>query len=133
MSSISNSHPFDNLIRSTRDLHARFGTAQTVRAAIRIAEEEWRETKHEAMSIAAGGLEGGNDQRQLSLEAADLFVTVIGLCDLCGVTTAQLKSAMQEVANKNDAKIPGETHMINPVTRKIQPTYKAMLVRRRKS
>ena len=114
MNSINNSHPFDNLVRSTSDLHARFGTAQTVRAAISIAEEEWRELRQEA-EVNYRPV----DHHALAHESADLFVTVIGLCDLCGVTRAQLMSAMQEVANKNDAKTT-ETHMINPISRKIQ-------------
>ena len=131
MPTLSNSHPFDNLIQSTRNLHKRFGTAQSIRLAIRIFAEEWREVRAECYPDwlrdmeRESGLEATRDMYEINTddmahETADLMVTLIGLCDLCGVTSEQLNKAMLEVAAKNDAKIPGVTHEINTVSRKIQ-------------
>lgn len=108
-------HPFDRLAQSTHDFHARFGTAQDVRRAIRICEEEWQEVKAEAKFGIDSFFTVG-----VAHETADLIVTLIGLCNICGVTDDDLKAAMLEVAAKNDAKIPGVTHEINPVSRKVQ-------------
>lgn len=120
MNMIPTPHPFDNLYRSTRQLHARFGTAQTIGAAIAIAEEEWAEVQMAAQRANVFVRESGSYRDELAHETADLIVTLIGLCDLCGVSYEQVLDAMNEVAAKNDAKIPGETHEINRVSRKIQ-------------
>lgn len=122
MTSLPNPHPFDNLIRSTHELHARFGTAQSIPLALRIADEEWREVQDEVFAIDADYEGGGiTDSRlpALAHETADLIVTLIGLCNICGVTDEQLFNAMNEVATKNDSKTH-ETHEINPISRKIQ-------------
>lgn len=115
-------HPFDVLIQSARALHARFHAEQSIPLALRIAEEEWREVQHEANpKIAEWNNESGQvDPVKLAHECVDLLVTLVGLCDVCGVTDAQFTEAMRAVAEKNDEKIPGQTHEINPVSKKIQ-------------
>ncbi len=120
MNKIPNPHPFDNLYRSTRQLHARFGTAQNTHAAISIVAEEWTEVQIEAYRLKRLGIKGGFESTKLAHETADLIVTLFGLCDLYGISYDQLLEGMINVADKNDAKIPGETHEINPMTGKVQ-------------
>lgn len=54
----------------------------------------------------------------VAAEAADVFVTAIGMLSARGISYELLEQALEKVRAKNDAKTP-ETHMINHATGKI--------------
>ena len=97
---------FEALVRSTDDLHERFGTRQTVYEALACFEEEIHEFKAEAIT--------GNllYAYPLTEEAVDVIVTLLGVLRAAGVDNGELASMMLAVTMKNDAKTH-TTHAIN--------------------
>lgn len=89
---------------STQSLHERFGVfpPKTVQV-IPVFLEECREL------VQAALLE---NEQQVAREAADVIVTVLGMCMARGVTLEAVEAAMWETAVKNDGKTRA-THSIN--------------------
>ncbi|MCA0457288.1 MAG: hypothetical protein LCI00_25175 [Chloroflexi bacterium] len=94
--------PLRDLIRSTLDFYARFGWQPLTDDAIRVFEEEVREVT-EAAQV-------GTDKNHIAEEAADVIVTLIGVCQASGVDPEQLISQIYAVIDKNNAKTH-ETHV----------------------
>ena len=105
---------------STRALHQRFNISPPPRVASRnVFREETRELIEAAKVIDA--IEGSANRAvddliepriELELEAADVIVTVLGLCMAYGGTYRGLKRALKAVQQKNDAKTH-DSHEIN--------------------
>ncbi len=93
-----------DLIRSTLAFYERFGVTPQVNPATRVFEEE----VHELIEAARAG----TDKDHIAEEAADVFVTVIGLCTAAGVSPDRLIQQIRAVIAKNDAKT-NQTHAIN--------------------
>jgi NTP pyrophosphatase (non-canonical NTP hydrolase) len=96
--------PLRDLIQSTQEFYARFGVTQELEAATRVFEEEVREFIESAQA--------GTDTDHTAEEAADVIVTVIGLCEAAGVPPEKLIEQMYAVIDKNNAKTHA-THRIN--------------------
>lgn len=94
--------PLRELIRSTLEFYARFGVRPKVEEATPIFEEEVREFIEAAHN--------GQDKDHIAEEAADVIVTVIGLCEAADVGADRLIAQLLRVAAKNDAKTH-ETHV----------------------
>lgn len=92
------------LIQSTQDFYARFDMTPELEASIRVFEEE----VHELIEAA----NDGHDLHHIAEEAADVFVTAIGICMACGVEADDIIEQTQAVIAKNDAK-SHDTHAIN--------------------
>ncbi|GAB4572635.1 MAG: hypothetical protein Kow0077_12580 [Anaerolineae bacterium] len=88
--------PLRTLVRSTLAFYARFGVTPQLENATRIFEEEVREFIEAAHT--------GTDKTHVAEEAADVVVTVIGLCIAAGVDPDQMIDQIYAVAAKNDAK-----------------------------
>lgn len=95
------SEPLRDLICSTLAFYERFGVRPQRDNAVRVFEEEVREFI-EATS--------GDDKAHIAEEAADVLVTVVGLCEAVGVDSEQLIRQIYAVIAKNDAKTH-ETHV----------------------
>ncbi|MEM6284229.1 MAG: MazG nucleotide pyrophosphohydrolase domain-containing protein [Chloroflexota bacterium] len=96
--------PLRDLIRSTLAFYERFGVTPKLEAATLVFSEEvdeFIEAAHDAESID-----------HIAEEAADVLVTVIGLCDAAGVSQDVLIEQIYAVIRKNDAKT-WDTHEIN--------------------
>lgn len=61
--------------------------------------------------ICFGGEAPPVEDWDVANEAADVIVTVLGLCQSHGITLAEIEAACERVAAKNDAKTP-ETHAL---------------------
>ncbi len=94
--------PLRDLIRSTLSFYERFGWQPLTNDAIRVFEEEVREVTEAAQD--------GKDKNHIAEEAADVIVTLIGVCQSTGVTPEQLIEQLYAVIAKNDAK-NHETHV----------------------
>lgn len=94
--------PLRDLIRSTLDFYARFDWQPLTGDAIRVFEEEVREVTEAAQA--------GTDKNHIAEEAADVIVTLIGVCQATGVDPEQLVDQLYAVIAKNNAKTH-ETHV----------------------
>ena len=100
----SQSDPLRDLARSTLAFYQRFGVQPELEPATLVLQEEVDEL-----------IEAAHDNEQterVAEEAADVMVTVIGLCDAAGVSIDDIVSQVYAVIDKNDAKTH-ETHHIN--------------------
>ncbi|MDX1992783.1 MAG: MazG nucleotide pyrophosphohydrolase domain-containing protein [bacterium] len=91
-----------DLIASTLDFYDRFGVQPTLDGATNVFHEEVAEFIEAAQA--------GTDHDHTAEEAADVLVTVIGLCKAAGVDTERLIQQVYAVIAKNDAKTH-ETHV----------------------
>ena len=94
--------PLRDLIRSTLAFYSRFGWQPVTADAIRVFQEEVDEVIEAAQD--------GTDKNHIAEEAADVIVTVIGLCQATGVDPEMLIQQLYAVIDKNDAKTH-ETHV----------------------
>jgi NTP pyrophosphatase (non-canonical NTP hydrolase) len=97
------SDSFRDLARSTLDFYARFGATPKREPAIRKFEEEVRELIDAARD--------GSDPAHIAEEAADVFVTAMGICFASGIDTDGIIEQIYAVIAKNDVKTP-ETHAV---------------------
>ena len=98
--------PLRQLANSTSAFYARFGVTpgrDDIPAFINNFNEEVYELVQAALD--------GTDKRHIAEEAADVFVTAIGVCFACGIDVDQIVEQMSAVAAKNDAKTH-ETHVL---------------------
>lgn len=91
-----------DLIRSTLAFYARFDVKPTLDGATNVFKEEVAEFIEAAHD--------GHDKDHIAEEAADVVVTVIGLCEAAGVDAEKLIGQIYRVIAKNDAKTH-ETHV----------------------
>lgn len=96
-----------DLIRSTLELHERFGVDFDVEGAERLCAEEFRELIH-ASAFASMGL----GRKPVLEESVDLLVVVLGLLTAHGLTENDLMQAIDTVIVKNDSKTH-ETHYVD--------------------
>ena len=101
MSSFS-ADPLRDLIHSTLAFYERFGWQPLTNDAIRVFEEEVREVT-EAAQV-------GVDKNHIAEEAADVMVTLVGVCQAAGVEPEQLIQQVYAVIAKNNAKTH-DTHV----------------------
>lgn len=92
----SQTDPLRDLAHSTLDFYARFGVTQETPSAIRNFQEEVDEFVEAAQA--------GDDPDHTAEEAADVMVTIIGVCEAAGVSPERLIAQMYAVVAKNDAK-----------------------------
>jgi NTP pyrophosphatase (non-canonical NTP hydrolase) len=107
--------PLRDLIHSTLAFYARFNVQPQLDTATRVFQEEVGEFIEAAHD--------GDDLTHTAEEAADVIVTVIGLCAAAGVSPDKLIEQMYAVCAKNDAKTPA-THEVNAngkISRKAAP------------
>lgn len=98
-----NYEALERLFRSTLDLYARFGCVPTVDNTAMVFTEETRELLEATH---------GDDLQHIAEEAGDVLVTTLGICIAHGLTYEQVTSAIERIADKNDAKT-WETHHLN--------------------
>lgn len=100
-----------DLLRSTIDLHERFGvvrpTLKTVNALVKEEYKEFCDARDAGLKYDAAE------------EAVDLFVVVLATLWTLDVPQPAIDDAMRKVIAKNAAKIPGVTHGVNEFTGKI--------------
>ena len=95
--------PLRDLVRSTLDFYARFGVTQETPSALRNFQEE----VDEFIEAAQAGI----DPDHTAEEAADVIVTIIGVCESAGVSPERLIDQLYMVVAKNDAKSHA-THVV---------------------
>ncbi|MEO8395469.1 MAG: hypothetical protein ABI700_20920 [Chloroflexota bacterium] len=93
-----------DLAQSTLDFYERFGVTPQIDDTIQNFQEEVREL------IEAG--REGHDLAHTAEEAADVFVTAMGICFASGVDVEHLVAQVYAVIAKNDAKTH-ETHVLH--------------------
>ncbi|MBI1259867.1 MAG: hypothetical protein GC204_20555 [Chloroflexi bacterium] len=93
-----------DLAQSTLDFYDRFGVTPQIDDTIQNFQEEVREL------IEAG--REHHDQDHIAEEAADVFVTAMGVCFASGVDVDRLIRQVYAVIAKNDAKTH-ETHVVH--------------------
>jgi len=91
-----------DLSRSTLAFYERFGVQPTLDGATNVFKEEVAEFIEAAYD--------GTDKNHIAEEAADVIVTVIGLCKAVDVDTEKLIAQIYAVIAKNDAKTH-DTHV----------------------
>lgn len=99
------SQPTDSLrdlAHSTLEFYARFGVQPQANETI----QNFREEVNELIEAA----EIGTDHDHIAEEAADVFVTAIGVCAASGVDVERLIDQLYKVIAKNNAKTH-ETHV----------------------
>ena len=96
--------PLGRLIDSTLAFYERFG----VEPQPIPAEAVFREEVAELIEAA----QDGTNKTHIAEEAADVIVTVVGLCTAVGVPPEKIIEQIHAVAAKNDAKTH-ETHAVN--------------------
>lgn len=94
--------PLNALIRSTLEFYDRFGVEFDVADALQNFHEEVGELTEAAQA--------GENTTHIAEEAADVFVTAIGVCQAAGVDMDQLIAQVYAVAAKNNAKTH-DTHV----------------------
>jgi NTP pyrophosphatase (non-canonical NTP hydrolase) len=104
--------PLRDLMHSTTAFYDRFGWRPVREDAVKIFEEEVREVIEAAHS---------GDQQHTAEEAADVMVTVFGLCQSVGVTPEMLVEQVYAVIAKNDAKTHDTHHNVDGKIRRRQP------------
>ena len=92
----STNDPLRDLIRSTLGFYERFNWQPLTNDAIRVFEEEVREVTE--------AVQAGTDKNHIAEEAADVIVTLIGICQASGVEPERLIEQLYAVIAKNDAK-----------------------------
>ena len=95
---------FRDLAQSTLDFYERFGVQPQVDNTIMNFQEEAREVVEAARD--------GSDLDHIAEEAADVFVTAMGICFASGVDVDRLIRQVYAVIAKNDAKTH-ETHVVH--------------------
>src|ERR1041384_11166 len=85
-----------DLAVSTTEFYRRFNVQPEVNACIRNFREEVLELIQAAQD--------GTDKNHIAEEAADVFVTAIGICYAAGVDIDTLMNQVYNVIEKNDAK-----------------------------
>jgi NTP pyrophosphatase (non-canonical NTP hydrolase) len=85
-----------DLAHSTSEFYARFGVEPQIEACIQNFKEEVDELIEAAQR--------GTDKNHIAEEAADVFVTAIGLCFAADIDLEQLIEQIYAVIAKNDAK-----------------------------
>jgi len=85
-----------DLAWSTRAFYERFGVTPELEGCIRNFQEEAAELIEAAQH--------GADRDHIAEEAADVFVTAIGVCYASGVDVDRLVAQLYAVIAKNDAK-----------------------------
>jgi hypothetical protein len=98
---------FAALVRSTADLHERFGTRQTVDEALDCLREEMRELT----DAAAFNMDWVAGERHVREEAVDVIVTLLGVLRAWYIRDGAFADTLLTVAMKNDAK----THLTHEV------------------
>lgn len=93
-----------DLIRATLEFYARFDFHLEVPSATRVFQEEVGELIEAAHD--------GTNKDHIAEEAADVMVTVIGLCAAAGVEPEHLIQQVYTVIAKNDAKTH-QTHVVS--------------------
>jgi NTP pyrophosphatase (non-canonical NTP hydrolase) len=88
--------PLRDLIHSTQTFYRRFGVTPQVPDMEKVFMEEVHEFT-EAVNRA-------EDKDHMAEEAADVIVTVIGLCEAAGIDPDHLIRQIYAVIDKNDAK-----------------------------
>ena len=100
--------PYDDtlraLIESTQAFYARFDVTPSFETARRVFREEVDELIEAARQ--------GTDREHIAEEAADVFVTAIGICLALNVDVDEIIAQTRAVIEKNNAKTH-ETHHIN--------------------
>ncbi|MEZ4670292.1 MAG: MazG nucleotide pyrophosphohydrolase domain-containing protein [Anaerolineae bacterium] len=94
--------PLRDLMRSTLEFYARFDWQPEVEGAVKVFQEEVGELIEAATD--------GTNHDHIAEEAADVLVTVIGVCAAAGVTPDQLIRQLYRVVDKNNAKTH-DTHI----------------------
>ncbi|MBL8116704.1 MAG: hypothetical protein J0L63_00540 [Anaerolineae bacterium] len=94
--------PLRDLIRSTLDFYARFDWQPELTGAAKVFQEEVAELLEAAHE--------GSNKDHIAEEAADVMVTVIGVCQAAGVDPQLLIDQLYAVVAKNNAKTH-ETHI----------------------
>ncbi len=97
--------PLRDLAESTQAFYARFEVAPETQLQGFITN-----FNEEVFELVQAALEG-TDKRHIAEEAADVFVTAIGVCFACGIEIDQIVEQVYAVAAKNDAKTH-ETHVV---------------------
>jgi NTP pyrophosphatase (non-canonical NTP hydrolase) len=97
--------PLRDLIASTLAFYERFGVTPQPDAAERVFREEVDEFIEAATD--------GTNPTHIAEEAADVVVTVIGLCEAVGVPPEQLIEQIYAVIAKNNAKTHDTHHVDN--------------------
>ena len=95
---------FRDLAQSTLDFYARFGFQPQTDNTIQNFQEEVRELIEAARD--------GHDLDHIAEEAADVFVTAMGVCFASGVDVERMVAQVYTVIAKNDAKTY-ETHVLH--------------------
>jgi NTP pyrophosphatase (non-canonical NTP hydrolase) len=90
-----------DLTQSTLEFYKRFDVQPEVNSTIQNFREEVTELIEAAQQ--------GSDKDHIAEEAADVFVTAIGVCYASGVDVEKLIEQLYKVVAKNDAKTH-ETH-----------------------
>ncbi|MBW4435550.1 MAG: hypothetical protein KME04_00325 [Pleurocapsa minor GSE-CHR-MK-17-07R] len=94
--------PLRDLAESTRAFYERFGVTPELQSCLTNFNEEVFELVQAAMD--------GENKQHIAEEAADVFVTAIGVCMASGISIEALVEQVYAVAAKNDAKTH-ETHV----------------------
>jgi NTP pyrophosphatase (non-canonical NTP hydrolase) len=95
--------PLRDLALSTREFYDRFDYVPQVESAVRNFQEEVAEL------IEAAG--DGTNPDHIAEEAADVFVTAIGVCYASGIDVEKIIQQLYKVVDKNDAK-NHDTHVL---------------------
>ena len=93
-----------DLAQSTLDFYERFGVQPQLENTVQNFQEEVREVIEAARD--------GHDRDHIAEEAADVFVTAMGICFASGVDVDRLVEQVYAVVAKNDAKTH-ETHVFH--------------------
>lgn len=96
-----------DLAQSTQDFYERFGTMPTGDVDLTGWIRNFQEEVNELIEAA----NDGTNKDHIAEEAADVFVTAIGVCFATGVDVEKLVQQMYKVIAKNDAKTH-ETHVV---------------------
>lgn len=104
------------LLRSTRELHARFGVPFRVDVSERLVAEESYELLRESAlydMIDSMGYYADDALVYVVEEAVDLFVVTLALLQAHDVTDDMLAQAIEHVIAKNDAKTAATHELVN--------------------
>ena len=96
-----------DLAQSTQDFYERFGVMPTGNVDLTGWIRNFQEEVNELIEAA----HDGTNKDHIAEEAADVFVTAIGVCFATGVDVDKLVQQMYKVIAKNDAKTH-DTHVV---------------------
>ncbi len=105
--------PLRQLIDSTLAFYERFDYVPELEGATRVFQEEVRELIEAAHD--------GQDKNHIAEEAADVIVTVVGLCAAAGVERERIIEQIYAVIAKNDAKTHATHVVLDGKIRRRQP------------